>query len=90
MNVDEPSSRIVAEKRSRSGVLYQREYVRCGKARCKRCASSATHGPYWYAYRWSSTLSRVVSTYIGREFAELAAERPKRSAWPTIRNLGGR
>jgi hypothetical protein len=83
-------SRVVVETRSRAGVTYQLEYVRCGRKTCGRCATEATHGPYWYAYRWNSTLARVVSTYIGRDFAELPPEKPKRSAWPTIRNLGGR
>jgi len=27
-------------------VSFQCEYVRCGKATCKRCP----HGPYWYQY----------------------------------------
>jgi hypothetical protein len=45
-------------------VTYRQEYVRCGKASCKRCAAGQGHGPYWYAY-WS-TGGRTRSKYIGK------------------------
>jgi hypothetical protein len=31
---------------------YRQEYVKCGKARCKKCSDGGAHGPYWFAY-WS-------------------------------------
>jgi hypothetical protein len=74
-----PAPRIVLEKKSRAGVLYQLELVKCGKKRC-RCRLRATHGPYWYAYRWNKLKSKLVSKYVGRVL-EL-------SAWPTTRSLG--
>ena len=91
-----PRSRIVVEAFTRNGVVYQLEYVKCGRQRCGACVLEATHGPYWYAYRWSPKLKRLVSTYIGRYFEELdaasvaAKERAAGSAWPTIRTLVGK
>jgi len=30
------------------GVIYRQQYVRCGKATCKKCAPGGPgHGPYW-------------------------------------------
>lgn len=55
-------TRVVVE--TRAGGL-QRELVRCGKAKCKRCRRRATHGPYWY--RYTSKAGRMVSTYVGKE-----------------------
>jgi hypothetical protein len=57
--------RIVLEKRSIAGITYQRELVRCGKPRCKRCP----HGPYWYAYFWDALAGRhgrTKSQYVGK------------------------
>jgi len=45
-------------------VTYRQEYVRCGKATCKRCGAGQGHGPYWYAY-WSIG-GRTRSKYIGK------------------------
>lgn len=39
---------------------WQREYVRCGKRRCKTCP----HGPYWYGY-WKEN-GRTKSKYGGK------------------------
>jgi hypothetical protein len=62
--------------------------VRCGNARCKRCKRRATHGPYWYAYRWSQAAQRLVSRYIGKELDRRAVELEKpAAAWPTISSL---
>jgi len=31
------------------GVIYRQQYVRCGKAGCRRCPPMGPgHGPYWY------------------------------------------
>lgn len=53
------------------GITVQRELVRCGKAKCRRCRKRPTHGPYWYAYIWRPTKNgvggRLVSRYIGKE-----------------------
>jgi hypothetical protein len=59
------------------GVTYQREYVHCGKATCRK-----KHGPYWYAY-WRKG-SKLRTRYIGKAFRALTAadvgkvEAPKR------------
>ena len=61
-------SRQILETRSGSDgahlVRYQRELVKCGKAKCQRW-----HGPYWYAY-WRAG-ARVRKKYIGKNFREL-------------------
>ena len=63
------AGREVHEVREVGTVTYRCEAVRCGKPRCK-CTSGALHGPYWYAY-YRDPGSRLRSTYIGKEFAEL-------------------
>jgi hypothetical protein len=40
------------------------EMVRCGKDRCKKCAESSGHGPYWYLYFRRN--GKLVSRYIGQ------------------------
>ena len=45
--------------------LYRQEYIRCGKAGCKRCADGPAHGPYWYAY--SREEGKLRKRYIGKE-----------------------
>ncbi len=42
------------------GVKLRRQWVRCGKASCRRCP----HGPYWYAY-WTEDGKRR-SRYVGK------------------------
>lgn len=61
-------SRVIVEARAVRGVLYQRELVRCGNTRCKRCGVRAVHGPYWYRYAWSTKRKRLVSKYIGKKW----------------------
>lgn len=39
------------------------EWVKCGKAACKRCTGLG-HGPYWYLYY--RTKGRLKKTYIGK------------------------
>lgn len=39
---------------------FRCEYVRCGKAGCRRCP----HGPYWYAYHREG--EKVRKRYVGR------------------------
>ena len=47
-------------------VSLQRQYVRCGKDRCKKCGpGGAGHGPYWYAY-WRAG-PKVKKHYLGKE-----------------------
>lgn len=40
----------------------RREWVKCGKAACKRCRGRG-HGPYWYSYY--RVEGRLRKTYIG-------------------------
>jgi hypothetical protein len=48
-----------------AAITYRRQYARCGKADCARCANdNPGHGPYWYAY-WREG-SRLRSGYIGK------------------------
>jgi hypothetical protein len=72
-------ARVTVDECHVGGVWHQREYVRCGKRRCK-CNMGALHGPYWYAYHWKEKrrkgpnggTGRWVSKYVGKE---LGAER---------------
>lgn len=43
-----------------AGIHYREEFIKCGKAKCKRCP----HGPYWYAYSRSSAYLK--KTYVGK------------------------
>lgn len=81
----EPSSDpVVVERRELGGVIYQLEWVTCGKPRCACAANNPfrvrriKHGPYWYAYRLAyrgggeaTSRGRWVSKYIGKVFAEI-------------------
>ena len=73
-----PRGRVV-ERREIGGVVYQLEWVCCGKGKC-HCMSDSSpgHGPYWYGYRLARTgggkaakAGRWVSVYIGAEFREI-------------------
>jgi predicted ATPase/DNA-binding SARP family transcriptional activator len=44
-------------------VTYSRQYRRCGKTNCARCAEGPGHGPYWYAV-WR-TAGRQHRRYLG-------------------------
>jgi len=63
--------RIVVESRLTiwRGVerFLQRELVKCGKAKCRRCRRRPAHGPYWYAYTWNPKTKRLSSKYVGKE-----------------------
>jgi hypothetical protein len=65
----EAAGRAIVEVRRIRGVLYQLEFVRCGK--CRHCIAAPVHGPYWYRYAWKKgkrpNAGRMVSTYVGRE-----------------------
>jgi len=51
---------------------FRREYVKCGKAGCKKCP----HGPYWYQF-WREG-AKVKKKYIGKELPTGAdPEQPK-------------
>ena len=48
------------------GVSYRQQYVRCGKASCKRCPPHGPgHGPYWYGFYWDYR-QRTTSFYVGK------------------------
>lgn len=64
-----PGRQVLKQDRVRS-VVYQLEYVKCGKEKC-RCAQGKGHGPYWYAYYRSPRTGRVVSKYCGKEKKEI-------------------
>ncbi len=59
----QPSDELRRRTAGRS-VTLQLEYVRCGKAGCRRCP----HGPYWYAY-WSEP-GRTRSAYVGKQMGK--------------------
>lgn len=64
----------VRRLRGYPGIIFQREFVRCGKSRCK-CTVGILHGPYWYSYHWNKRRRVYVSKYVGRELP-----RPRRAA----------
>ena len=43
---------------------YRQEWVRCGKAGCRKCSEGQGHGPYWYAY--SRQADKVKKRYVGK------------------------
>jgi hypothetical protein len=48
------------------GVIYRQQYVRCGKASCKKCPPAGPgHGPYWYGFYWDYR-QRTRSFYVGK------------------------
>lgn len=47
---------------SYAAITYQRKLISCGKAACKCCP----HGPYWYAFWWSTGKRKTVSKYLGK------------------------
>ena len=61
-----------------TGRLYKKEFSFCGKERCKKCATGAGHGPYWYAYWWEGGKTR--KKYIGKNLpASLTEDKEKSS-----------
>lgn len=67
----------VVEAREHDGVLYQREYRKCGKRNpktgrpwcwCHGAWPENGHGPYWYAYWRDETTGRRRSAYVGKAF----------------------
>ncbi len=61
------SGREVVEQKHLGSVVYQLEWVRCGKPKCK-CASGELHGPYWYAYQRQE--GKLKSWYVGKDLPE--------------------
>ena len=59
-----PGSEVV-ERRSSSRGTLQREFVRCGKEGCRKCAEGSAHGPYWYHYFYKDGC--LVSRYVVKE-----------------------
>jgi hypothetical protein len=48
------------------GVVYRQQYVRCGKASCRKCPPHGPgHGPYWYGFYWDYR-QRTTSFYVGK------------------------
>lgn len=43
------------------GMHYRQEFVKCGKAACKRCP----HGPYWFAYDHRRIFMK--KSYVGKK-----------------------
>jgi hypothetical protein len=54
---------VVEERRASAGTL-RLERVKCGKARCRKCAEGSAHGPYWYHYFRRN--GKLTSKYIGK------------------------
>jgi predicted ATPase/DNA-binding SARP family transcriptional activator len=53
-------------------VTYRRQYRRCGKPGCSRCAAGGRgHGPYWYATWWEEGRQR--SRYLGKDAPAVAS-----------------
>jgi len=52
---------------------FRCEFVKCGKAGCKKCP----HGPYWYAY-WREG-KRLRKRYVGKSLPSSDAAAPPRS-----------
>lgn len=79
-----PKGRIVVESRSidadpqhpwKGTITMQRELVNCGKKKCRKCRTRASHGPYWYAYRQQEYQGRnreakTRTAYIGKRYDE--------------------
>lgn len=53
-------------------ISYQQEYVKCGKARCKKCREGVGHGPYWYGYYREGGKTKKI--YIGKELPKQPGE----------------
>lgn len=49
---------IEAQRKRRSGVTFRLQFVKCGKAKCRKW-----HGPYWYA-AWKDG-RRTRTAYVG-------------------------
>lgn len=59
-----------------ASVTYQREWILCGKKKCRK-----RHGPYWYAY-WTAG-GRTRTLYIGkvrRSASDVLKSKSKRAA----------
>ena len=54
------------------GVVYQQEWVKCGKACwCRGAWPERGHGPYWYAYYVDPRTKRWRAVYIGKDFRQI-------------------
>src|SRR5438309_6356636 len=56
--------RQVVEQRLASTGTLRLEMVKCGKDRCRKCATGPAHGPYWYLY--FRRHGKLTSRYIGK------------------------
>ncbi len=60
--------REVVEERGTSVGTLRLEMVKCGKDRCRKCAESPAHDPYWYLYYRRN--GKLTSRYIGKAVPE--------------------
>lgn len=73
--------KVVERRRGSTGQWLQSEMVRCGKARCKKCAEGDGHGPYWYLYFTNPKTGRYTSKYVGKTIPyHTAQEFPAKAA----------
>ena len=67
-------------------ITYSRQYRRCRKAGCTRCAPDTLgHGPYWFAY-WRED-GRLRSLYLGKRLPPGVAVPPEAAPMPEIDDL---
>jgi hypothetical protein len=60
-----------------NGVTYRQQYVRCGRAGCRRCPPQGPgHGPYWYGFYWDYR-QRTRSFYVGKQLPPDATVLPE-------------
>jgi hypothetical protein len=65
------NNREVVQTEHIGNVIYQLEYIRCGKVGCKCDGEYGEfHGPYWYAY-WRED-NKLRSKYVGKKLKVLA------------------
>jgi predicted ATPase/DNA-binding SARP family transcriptional activator len=71
-------------------VTYSRQYRRCGKTNCARCAEGPGHGPYWYAI-WRAA-GRQHRRYLGTHppLPDLADARDHARLAPHVEHPGAK
>jgi hypothetical protein len=62
-------TRAAEEHRKRHGTVH-REYRKCGKENCRRCAEGEGHGPYFYRYYRDKPNGKLKSQYLGKELPD--------------------
>ena len=66
--------RSATRKKAQNKRYLKLERVNCGKKGCKKCASGALHGPYWYLYRPKENGPGRTSEYVGKVLPETLAK----------------